>query len=74
MAETQFQEGDYVRFLNEKQEGTVAKVLGNGNVIVDIENDFPIEATPKELVKVQTNSEQKASLSPTPIAVAPTPV
>ena len=74
MRETQFQEGDYVRFLNEKQEGTVSKVLGNGNVIVDIENDFPIEATPKELVKVLSTSEQKASHSPTPIAVAPTPV
>lgn len=74
MRETQFQEGDYVRFLNEKQEGTVSKVLGNGNVIVDIENDFPIEATPKELVKVHLNSEQKASHSPTPIANESKPV
>lgn len=74
MRETQFQEGDYVRFLNEKQEGTVSKVLGNGNVIVDIENDFPIEATPKELVKVVSTADQKASLSPTPSTVAPTPL
>ncbi|MBP8115808.1 MAG: Smr/MutS family protein [Chitinophagaceae bacterium] len=74
MRETQFQEGDYVRFLNEKQEGTVSKVLGNGNVIVDIENDFPIEATPKELVKVLSTTEQKASHFPTPIAVDPIPV
>lgn len=74
MRETQFQEGDYVRFLNEKQEGTVSKVLGNGNVIVDIENDFPIEATPKELVKVHSNSEQKVSHSPTPVTAAPMPV
>lgn len=73
MRETQFQEGDYVRFLNEKQEGTVSKVLGNGNVIVDIENDFPIEATPKELVKVLSTAEQKAAHSPTSIPAAPAP-
>jgi len=54
MRDTQFQEGDYVRFLNEKQEGTISKILSNGNVVVDIENDFPIEATPKELVKVRS--------------------
>jgi hypothetical protein len=73
MRETQFQVGDYVRFLNEKQEGTISKVLGNGNLIVEIENDFPIEATPRELVKVNSVADQKPASAPTPTAVAPTP-
>ncbi len=55
----QFKAGDYVRFINEKQEGTISKILPSGNVIVDIEDGFPIEVTPREIVKVQENLIEK---------------
>lgn len=53
MRNTVFSPGDYVRFLNEKQEGTVRHVLANGVVVVDIEDGFPVEVLPSELVKVK---------------------
>lgn len=58
MRSNNLQEGDFVRFLNEKQEGIVKRILANGNVIVDIEDGFPIEATPAELVKVSPQKKE----------------
>ncbi|HQK97906.1 MAG TPA: hypothetical protein PLH61_07775 [Bacteroidia bacterium] len=45
-----FQPGDKVSFVNEKQEGTVVTVKPNGMIVVEIEDGFPIEVTPRELV------------------------
>ncbi len=53
MRNTVFSPGDYVRFLNEKQEGTVRTVLASGVVVVDIEDGFPVEVLPSELVNVK---------------------
>ena len=64
MVYKQFTTGDYVRFINEKQEGTVSKILPNGNIIVDIEDGFPIEVTPGEIVKVQENIIEKSRNEP----------
>lgn len=66
-----FSEGDYVRFLNEKQEGVVSRILPNGHIIVDIEDGFPIEVEARELVKVTTTKPASAPASqPTPKPVA----
>src|SRR5574337_810451 len=56
----QFHKGDKVRFLNEKGEGVITKILGNGMVMVEVEDGFeypyltnqlvptaPIEKTPE---------------------------
>ena len=64
MNQKQFRTGDYVRFINEKQEGTVSKILPNGNIIVDIEDGFPIEVTSGEIVKVQENIIEKSRNEP----------
>ncbi|MBL7924629.1 MAG: Smr/MutS family protein [Bacteroidia bacterium] len=61
MRNTRFKPGDYVRFLNEKQEGKVSAVTGDGKIIVDIEDGFPIEALPAELVLVQPDSGNQIS-------------
>lgn len=60
MQSKQFEPGDYVRFINEKQEGTISRILPSGNIIVDIEDGFPIEVTPREIVKVQQNLIEKS--------------
>lgn len=59
-----FEVGDYVRFINEKQEGKITVILPSGNIIVDIEDGFPIEVTPKEIVKVQSGLQEKTKETP----------
>jgi len=59
-----FEVGDYVRFINEKQEGKITVILPSGNIIVDIEDGFPIEVTPKEIVKVQSGLQGKTKETP----------
>jgi len=54
-----FKEGDYVSFLNEKQEGIVKEILPGGNILVDIEDGFPIEVTSNEIVLVKRKPESK---------------
>ncbi|MBK9320516.1 MAG: Smr/MutS family protein [Bacteroidetes bacterium] len=54
-----FREGDFVSFLNEKQEGIVKEILDGGNLIVDIEDGFPIEVTAGEIVLVKRKTEAK---------------
>lgn len=50
--------GDYVRFINEKQEGVVTKIIDHQLVGVTIEGDFEITVLASELVLVQ-NAEAK---------------
>lgn len=61
MRQVQFKTGDYVRFINEKLEGRISGILAGGRVMVEIEDDFPVEAATSELVlvsvKPQTESE-----------------
>lgn len=57
MSKYKFKPGDYVRFLNEKQEGIIVTLHPNGRLTVDIEDGFPIDVDPSELVLVkQMNS------------------
>jgi len=44
--------GDFVRFLNEKQEGVVTDITGN-IAHVSVEGDFSIPVQINELVKVE---------------------
>lgn len=46
-----FNPGDHVSFINEKQDGTIIKVLSNGNVVVLTTDGFEIRVSDKELVK-----------------------
>lgn len=55
--------GDYVRFINEKQEGKISEILPSGNIVVDIEDGFPIEVTPAEIVKVQDSGLERSRLT-----------
>jgi hypothetical protein len=64
MIKPPFEIGDYVRFINEKQEGTITAILSSGNIVVDIEDGFPIEVTPKEIVKVQSGIQEKIKVTP----------
>ncbi len=50
--------GDYVRFINEKQEGVVTKIIDHQLVGVTIDGDFEITVLVSELVLVQ-NAEAK---------------
>ncbi len=54
-----FETGDQVSFINEKQDGVISKILPNGNYMVEIEDGFPIEATPGELVKISFTQKNK---------------
>lgn len=58
MSTKAFAIGDYVRFINEKQEGTIRAILASGIIVVDIEDGFPIEVLPRELVKVQQPAQE----------------
>lgn len=59
MSQKGFAVGDYVRFINEKQEGTIRAVLASGIIVVDIEDGFPIEVQAREIVKVQQQVTEK---------------
>ena len=50
--------GDKVRFLHRKEEGTIARVINEKSVEVEIENDFPITAQKEELILVDTPEEE----------------
>lgn len=47
-----FNIGDRVSFINEKQDGTIQKILSGGRVMVAIEDGFELEVSEKELVKI----------------------
>jgi len=46
----QFRKGDKVRFLNEKGEGTVTRILGGGQVMVEVEDGFEFPFPVAQLV------------------------
>ncbi len=50
--------GDYVRFLNEKQEGVVTKLIDHQLIGVTIEGDFEITVLANEVVLVQAAETQ----------------
>lgn len=50
--------GDYVRFLNEKQEGVVSKLIDHQLIGVTIEGDFEITVLANEVVLVQAAETQ----------------
>lgn len=50
--------GDYVRFLNEKQEGVVTRIIDHQLVGVTIDGDFEITVLANEIVLVQTGESQ----------------
>ncbi len=58
MGKKQFKVGDFVRFLNEKQEGIVQNILSENRIIVLIEDGFPIEVSSAELVFVQSQGDR----------------
>jgi len=47
-----FKTGDFVRFVNERQEGTVTRIFGSGIIGVTIEEDFEIPVAASEIVLV----------------------
>lgn len=53
-----FKIGDYVRFLNEKQEGVVTKLIDHQLIGVTIEGDFEITVLANEVVLVQAAETQ----------------
>lgn len=73
-----FQKGDKVRFLNEKGEGTVTRLLGRDQVMVEVEDGFefpfpvdqlvpadPIKnSVPKPEIKKETPAEEKKTSAP----------
>ena len=48
-----FQLGDKVSFINEKQDGFIVAIKANGICVVEIEDGFTLDATPAELVKIK---------------------
>lgn len=50
--------GDYVRFLNEKQEGVVTRIIDHQLVGVTIDGDFEITVLANEIVLVQSGESQ----------------
>jgi hypothetical protein len=55
--------GDFVRFLNEKQEGVVTDITGN-LAYVSVEGDFSIPVQLNELVKVEQHFAAKKGIIP----------
>ncbi len=53
-----FKIGDYVRFLNEKQEGVVTRIIDHQLVGVTIDGDFEITVLANEIVLVQSGESQ----------------
>lgn len=45
-------EGDFVRFLNDKLEGRIVRILPGERAVVEIEDGFPVETVFSELVKI----------------------
>lgn len=46
----QFRKGDRVRFLNEKGEGTITRIIGSGQVMVEVEDGFEFPFPVNQLV------------------------
>jgi len=49
-------EGDFVRFLNDRLEGRVVRILPGEKAVVEIEDGFPVETVFSELVKIEDGS------------------
>lgn len=61
--------GDYVRFLNEKQEGVVTRIIDHQLVGVTIDGDFEITVLANEIVLVQhAESQLREDLEELPLA------
>ncbi len=49
-------EGDFVRFLNDRLEGRIVRILPGEKAVVEIEDGFPVETVFSELVKIEDGS------------------
>ena len=54
-----YKTGDKVRFLNEKREGTVSKIINKTTVSVTIEDDFEVPVLISELLLVEDNAVER---------------
>ena len=61
-----YKTGDKVRFLNEKREGTVSKIINKTTVSVLIEDDFEVPVLMSELILIEDNSVEKIIAKPVP--------
>lgn len=55
-----FQAGDKVSFINEKQDGFIVAIKANGICVVEIEDGFTLDATASELVKIKDTQQKKS--------------
>lgn len=58
-----FHKGDKVRFLNETGSGTVVKIMGNGMVVVEVEDGFEYPYPQNQLVHAEPINEKKPAVS-----------
>jgi hypothetical protein len=63
----QFKIGDRVRFLNEKGEGVVSRIINKTTLGVTIEDGFEIPYTVSQLFKITETTETVQSIDPAPI-------
>ncbi len=55
-----FQAGDKVSFINEKQDGFIVLIKANGICVVEIEDGFTLDVTSSELVKIRDTQQKKS--------------
>ena len=53
--------GDKVKFLNESGGGLVVRIIGNGKVLVQIEDGFEIPVITSQLIKTESSGEKEIS-------------
>lgn len=58
-------EGDLVRFLNDKLEGRIARILPGERAVVEIEDGFPVETVFSELVRIAPAAIPVPTANPT---------
>src|ERR1044071_10405752 len=58
-----FHKGDKVRFLNETGSGTVVKIMGNGMVVVEVEDGFEYPYPQNQLVHAEPMNDKQAPVS-----------
>ena len=55
----QFHKGDKVRFLNETGSGIVTKIMGNGMMMIEVEDGFEYPYPANQLVAAEPNNEKE---------------
>lgn len=63
--------GDTVRFLNEKGEGTISKILNKTTVSVTISDGLDIPYLISELVLIMDESKRREKVEPEPVELKP---